>query len=130
MDESELTAYEIEQQRLRDVARLIVPLESRLRALPKAHIEELVIWLKNIHNPSDPEDRSADAVMPFYNRVVELRNIPEQIEFQNQAVRAFRSAILTGMLIGGLVVVALWGVVALHVNLDKSLELNGETSTA
>jgi hypothetical protein len=30
MDESELTPYEVEQERLRDVARLILPLESKL----------------------------------------------------------------------------------------------------
>jgi hypothetical protein len=31
MDESDLTPYDVEQQRLRDVARLILPLESQLR---------------------------------------------------------------------------------------------------
>jgi hypothetical protein len=110
MDESELMPYEDEQQRLSDVARLILPLESKLRRLPKDHIEQLVIWLKNIHNPSDPEDRNVDVLRHFYNKVAELKNIPEQIYLQNQAVKAVRSAIYTGMLIGGLVIVALWGV--------------------
>jgi hypothetical protein len=112
MDEPELTPYEVEEQRLRDVARLILPLESKLRKLPKDHIEQLVIWLKNIHNPSDPEDRNADGWVPFYTRVAELKNVPEQIDLQNQAVRAARSAIYTGMLIGGLSILALWGIAA------------------
>jgi hypothetical protein len=110
MGESKLTPYEVEKQRLRDVARLILPLESKLRRLPKDHVEQLVIWLKNIHNPPDPEDRNVDVLRPFYNRVAELKNIPEQIDLQNQAVKAVRSAIYTGMLISGLVIAVLFGV--------------------
>jgi hypothetical protein len=112
MDESELTPYEAEQQRLRDVARLILPLESQLRRLPKDHIEEVVIWLKNIHNPSDPEDRSVEAWNVFRNRVAEIRNSPEQIDFQNRGLTAMRSAICAGILIGGLAMVAVFGAAA------------------
>ena len=110
MDESKLTPYEVDQQRLREVARLIFPLETEIRRLPKDHIEQLVIWLKNMHNPSDPEDRNIDELRPFYTRIAELKNIPEQIDLQNQAVKAVRSAIYTGMLISGLVIAVLFGV--------------------
>jgi len=112
MHEPELTPYEVEQQRLRDVARLIFPLEPKLTRLPKEHVEELVIWLKNIHNPSDLEDRSVDAWFPFHKRVAALRDIPEQIALQNKSVKAARSAVYAGVLIGGLVIFALWGVIA------------------
>jgi hypothetical protein len=70
----------------------------------------LVIWLKSIHNPSDPEDTNRDVWVPFYNRVAKLRNIPEQIDLQNQAAKAARSAIYMGILIGGLVTGVLWAV--------------------
>jgi len=112
MDEPELTPYEVEQKRLRDVARLFLPLESELRRLPKDHIEQLVIWLKNIRNPSDPEDRHRDVWVPFYNRVAELRDIPEQAALQDRATKAARSAIYAGVLIGGLVIGVLWAVFA------------------
>jgi len=108
-DEPKWTPYELEQQRLRDVARLIMPLEARLRSLPKEHIEEVVIWLKNIHNPSDAEDRNSDVWVDFDKKVTELKNIPEQIELQIKAAKAARAAIRTGMLIGALVILSLWG---------------------
>jgi hypothetical protein len=111
MYEPELTPYEQEQQGLRNVARLILPIESKLSNLPKEQIEELVIWLKNIHNPSNPEDRDRDNWVPFYNRVEELRKLPEQINYQRHAIRSFTRAFYCCMGIGVLATLAFWGVV-------------------
>ena len=111
MHHPELTPYEQEQQRLRNVARLILPLEPMFLTMPKVHIEEVVIWLKRIHTPADMEDRSWEATEPFKKRVEELRNIPEQIEYQNQAILSFRRAFFFCIGIGALAVLALWGVV-------------------
>jgi hypothetical protein len=112
MDRAEIDRIEARDERLREAARLILPIEFKLKSLSKDQIEELVIWLKSIHNPPNPEDRSTDVCMPFYNRVGELRNIPEQLKLQRDAAKACRYAISTGIIIGMLVMVAVvWGLV-------------------
>lgn len=110
MERAEIDRIETRDERLREAARLILPIESKLKALSKDQIEELVIWLKSIHNPPDPEDRSTDVYMPFYNYVAELRDIPEQVKLQKDALKACRYAISIGIFIGMLVTVAvIWG---------------------
>jgi hypothetical protein len=106
MDEAEIQGWEASDKKIRETAALILPIEEKLRGLPKDQIEALVIWLKGIHNPPDQEDRSTDVYYSFYNRIAELRNIPEQVQMQKEALRKCRYAINSGIAIGILVIAA------------------------
>jgi hypothetical protein len=88
------------QDGIHATAELIAPIADKLRKLPKDEIEELVLFLKNPHVPEKVLLENWDKDMEFVRRVEELRNIPEQVHLQRQALKAIRWSITCGVFIG------------------------------
>jgi hypothetical protein len=85
---------------LRATARLLAPIAPRLAELPKAQIEEIILWLKDHHNPPDEDESGWDTRKQFDDQLESLRNSEEQRHLQTQAVRYIAWAITCGVGIG------------------------------
>ena len=70
------------------IARLIAPIAGSLRKLSRNQAEELVLFLKDLHNPPDPCDHEWDGRMKFEAKLEVLKNSPEQLRLQKMAYNA------------------------------------------
>jgi hypothetical protein len=84
------------QERLRATARLIAPIADGLRQLPREQIEEVVLFLKKIHNPPNEREEEWGEIRRFEARVEGLRNLPEQVQLQRLVIRKVWLAIACG----------------------------------
>jgi hypothetical protein len=94
-------------RRTQATASLISPIAASLRNLSKGQTEELVLFLKDLHNPPDPHGDDGRVWNEFEPKLEALRNSPEQVRLQKLASRAIWWAIGCGIGAGVFAILAL-----------------------
>jgi hypothetical protein len=76
------------RRRLGTTARIMAPIVAELRKLPDDQVEELVLFLKNIHNPPSDYEQDVDASRAFDEKLRALRKTTSQNKLRLSAKRA------------------------------------------
>lgn len=82
---------------LKTTAKLIEPVADALRQLPKDQLEELVLWLKTLHNPQPDWDVERQETERFVKKLEGIRDSSDQHKFQMNAAKSNVWAIACGV---------------------------------
>jgi hypothetical protein len=88
------------EDKLKTTAKLIAPIAADLRQLPKDQIEQVILWLKAIHNTVPKWDVEAQETARFITKLKAIRDSSYQHELQKNAAKTNVWAIICGTGVG------------------------------
>jgi hypothetical protein len=84
------------EDKLKSTAKLIEPIAGDLRQLPKDQVEEVVLWLKTLHDAQPDWDVESQETERFVTKLEAIRDSTDQHELQREAAKSNVWAITCG----------------------------------